>query len=427
MNRRCGAVLSTLLAALASAPAARATTGSVFGIGPRTRAWVGAGASQAAGYESAFQNPAALALESDVALSAGYGVESTWLYSQRGSDPERRFDAEPRGNTLLGFTLPLGVLGQRFVLGFASSSPGGSVARADLPLAEQPQFPLLLSRQQAVDFDLALGVRPVRFLALGVGLRALATLVGSAEVDQTKSATTTKVSDALEPALAPSAGVSAFFGPKATLALVLRAPLRADFDIRLKAVDLGATQLPPLNLAGVAHYDPLAVQLEYAQRLGSFEAMVGAVYQRFKSTPALLPRTVSCPPERPACQALDASSPGFHDTVDLHFAVTLSLSLSRSAEAKLRAGYAFVPSPAPEQTGAENLLDNGRHRFGLGYGIALKGPLPPLALDGAITVDELVPRTHHKSPEVAPENAGFPTLSTRGHAIGLNLGLTVKL
>lgn len=52
MNRRRGAVLSTLLAALATAPVARATTASVFGIGPRTRAWVGAGASQAAGYEA---------------------------------------------------------------------------------------------------------------------------------------------------------------------------------------------------------------------------------------------------------------------------------------------------------------------------------------------------------------------------------------
>jgi long-chain fatty acid transport protein len=427
MKLRRGALLSTLLATLAGAPAAQATSASVFGIGPKTRAWAGAGASQAAGYESAFQNPAALALSGQLSLSAGYGVESAWLYSQRAREPEQRFESRPRGSALLGFTLPLGVFGQRFVLGFASSSPGGSVARADLPWAEQPQFPLLLGRQQAVDFDLALGVRPLRFLALGVGLRALSTLLGSAEVDQSKKTTTTRVTDTLEPVLAPSAGVSAFFGPKATLALVARAPLRADFDMRLAAVDLGATQLPPLNLAGVAHYDPLAVQLEYAQRLGSFEAMVGAVYQRFRSTPALLPRTVSCPPARPACLALDVSSPGFHDTVDLHFAATLGLPLTRSAEAQLRAGYAFVPSPVPDQSGAANLLDNGRHRFGLGYGLTLKAPLPPVALDGALTLDRLVPRTSHKAPNVAAENAGAPWLTTRGHTLGLSLGLTVRL
>jgi long-chain fatty acid transport protein len=105
----------------------------------------------------------------------------------------------------------------------------------------------------------------------------------------------------------------------------------------------------------------------------------------------------------------------------------LSIPISRSAKAKLRAGYAFVPSPIPEQTGAENLLDNARHRFGLGYGLALAEPLPPLELDGAFTLEQLLPRTSRKLPEVAPENAGAPSLTSRGHAFGLSLSLTVKL
>jgi long-chain fatty acid transport protein len=427
MKQRHGAALATLFCLLSGTTAARATTGMVFGVGPSTRAWAGAGATQRSGYEAAFQNPASLSLSPELSLSAGYGVQSSWLSTQRGQAAEQRFDTEPLGLTTLGFTLPLEALGQRFVVGFASLSPGGSVARADLPLAEQPQFPLLVSRQHAIDFDLGLGVRPWRFLALGVGLRALASLSGNAEVRTQGKATTTRVSDTLEPVLAPNVGVTAFFGSSATAALVLKAPLRADFDIALAAVDLKATQLPPLHLAGVAHYDPLSLQAEYAQRLGRLTALFGAVYQRFSRTPTLLPSTVTCPEQRPDCLALVAQPPRFHDTVELHVAAALGLDLTRAAKAELRAGYAFVPSPVPDQAGPDNLLDNARHRFGVGYGVTLSDPLPPLGLDAAFTLDELVPRTSRKSADVAPGNAGASTLSTRGRSLGVSLGLTVKL
>lgn len=427
MNRRHGAALATLLCLLSGTTAARATSGSVFGVGPSTRAWAGAGATQAAGYEAAFQNPASLSLSAEPSLSAGYGVQSSWLYTQRGAEAEQRFETEPLSLAALGFTLPLETLGQRFVIGFASLSPGGSVARADLPLGEQPQFPLLVSRQHAVDFDLGIGVRPWRFLALGLGLRALASLAGTAEVQTQSKTTTTRVSDTLEPVLAPLVGVTTFLGSSATAALVVKAPLRGDFDIQLQAVDLNATQLPALHLAGVAHYEPLSVQAEYAQRLGRLTAMFGAVYQRFSRTPTLLPSTVTCPERRPDCSALVAEPPHFHDTVELHVAATLALELTRAAQAELRAGYAFVPSPVPDQSGPDNLLDNARHRFGLGYGVRLDTPLPPLGLDAALTLDELVPHTSHKAADVAPENAGAPSLTSRGRSIGLSLGLTVRL
>jgi hypothetical protein len=426
MSRRLCAAALTLSLGLASARAA-ATTASIFGIGPRSRALAGAGLSQDIGYEAAFANPAALSLSPTASLSAGYDVTSAWLYLQRGSEPERRFDSAPLTGAELGFALPLSVGSERFVLGFASLSPGGSVARAQLPLGEVPQFPLLLSRQRAVDFDLALGVRPFHFLAVGLGVRALSTLSGTAQVERGKTTTTTHVSDTLEPVLAPVVGLSAFFGSQTTLALTLRAPLRADFDIQLGAVDLGATQLPPLNLAGVAHYDPLALQAELAKQVGLLTGMFGAVYQRFRDTPTLLPRTVTCPAERPDCLALDASSPQFHDTFDLHVALTLGLPLARRATGTLRAGYALVPSPVPEQIGADNLLDNARHRFGLGYGLSLSRPLPPIDVDCALSLDELVTRTSRKLPSTPTDNPGAPSLTSRGRVFGLSLGLTVKL
>jgi long-chain fatty acid transport protein len=264
-------------------------------------------------------------------------------------------------------------------------------------------------------------------LAFGAGLRALSTLSGSAVVEQGDERTTTRVESTLEPELAPVLGVSGFFGERGVLSLVFRGPLRADFDVRLAAVDLGATQLPAMNLSGVAHYDPLGLELEYAHRFGPLRALGGVSYRRYRDTPQLLPRTVDCPPERPECLALEAPEPNLHDVLEPHAAVSYELSLTRSAKATLRAGYAYLPSPIPEQVGEPNLLDAARHRLGLGYGVALAAPLPELELDVAARLERLAERTHNKVTSVPHENAGAPSLTTRGFIAAATLGLTVRL
>lgn len=426
LGRKRVRAMLTLFAWAAHAGSAHATSGSLSGIGPRTQALAGAGAALDVGYEAAFQNPAGLAYRKNPTLHVGYAVTSLQLYWQRQGEAETRVPLEQVHQSQLGFTLPLELGEQRLVFGLASISPDGFVARAELPPGEEPQFPLLVAPRRAVDLDLSLGFQPLDWLALGVGLRALASLSGTASVTRTAQGSTTVVDDVLTPVLAPLAGVSLFFGSADTAALVLRAPLRADFDVQLAAVDLGATQLPPLELAGVAHYDPLSLTAEYAHRFGSLRALAGAVYQRFQDTPARLPPTLSCPPERPDCLALPGSSPELHDTVELHAAATYELGLTRTAKVELRAGYAYVPSPLPEQRGPENLLDNARHRLGLGYGLELKAPLS-LGLDFACQLEQLVRRTHHKLADVPGDNPGAPALSSGGSAFSASLGLSLEL
>jgi long-chain fatty acid transport protein len=424
MSWRLGAALG-VAAAWITAPAI-ATTGSVLAVGPRSLALAGASATQDIGVESTAQNPANLALEHRPQLTAGYALTRPRLFITRQGHPEERVDEAAFGTTELGFTLPFYFADEPLVLGLISDTPGGSVAQARLPLAKQPQFPLL-SRARALDFDLALGFRPLGILALGAGVRALASLGGSASVERSGATTTTHVSDSLKPVLAPYAGLTAFLNDRAQLALVLRAPLESDFDVELAPVDLGATKLPALHLSGVAQYDPLSLHAEYAQRVGPITGVFGATYERYRRTPAFLPATVTCPPSRPVCAAETASAPGFHDTVDLHVASRVDFRLARAALAELRAGYAFVPSPVPEQTGPANLLDCARHRVGFGYGVAFDAPLPPLSLDMALGLDELVPRTSQKAETVDAQNPGAPSLRARGKLWSLGLSLTAKL
>lgn len=414
------------LAWLAASGGALATEASTFGVGPRSRALAGAGATQDSGAESSFVNPAALALAERPTITAGYGFRRAWLYWQRRGDAEQRGDAAAVSLSELGFTLPLPLFELPLVLGFVSSSADGSVARARLPLAEEPQFPRFSANPRAVDFDLALGLRAAHWLSLGLGVRALSSLSGTTEVVRDKKTTSTSVTDTLDPVLAPLAGITAKLADT-SVAWVARAPLRADFNMHLSAVDLGATQLPPLELAGVAAYDPWTFVLELSQKLGSVTVLASGEYQRFRDAPPLLPATVRCPAERADCGALKEEPANFHDTVNVRFAAFWRVRLRRGAEAHLSAGYAFMPTPIPEQTSDGNLLDNSRHRLALGYGVELDAPLPPLALDAAFNFDQLSSRTSHKASHVPDDNPGAPELRSRGHLLGLSLALTVKL
>ncbi len=403
-----------------------ATSANLSGIGPRTLALSGAGATLDSGYEATLTNPAALQFVERPALSLGYSVSYFALETQRGELPAQRFAAKSLSVGWLGLALPLRLADETLVLGVAAASPESLVAQAELPHPETPDFPLLLSRSRATDFDLSLGMRPWRFLAFGAGLRALASLRGTVEVEQGDQATTTTVDATLEPSLAPLLGASAFLGRSGALALVFRGALRADFDLRLAPVDLGATELPALHLAGVAHYDPLSLHAEYSRDFGPVTGLVAAAYLRWRDFPTRLARTVDCPPERPGCLALGSAPSALKDTWNLHAAVRYRFAWSAHALGTARASYALVPSPVPEQTGSENLLDADRHVLGFGYGLQLLSPLA-LELNWGLQAQLLSERLNRKSPDVPAENLGAPSLAARGFVLSTGLSLQVNL
>jgi len=412
------------LFALAVPCPARATSGSVLGIGPRTLALAGAGATLPSGYEAAFENPAELAQAASPDLELGYAATR---FSLTLSPQPLTVPANGSASTLLGFALPLHFGSQSLVFGFAAQSPSNRIASATLPYAEEPQFPLLVQRTEATDFDLSVGLRPLGFLALGAGLRGLASLGGTVTVLQNPDGTSTSsVDDTLKPVLAPVFGASARVGERDTLALVFRAALQADFAVDVAAVNLGATTLPELHIAGVAHYDPLTLYAEYRRDLGPISLLVGLAYQRWSDFPGLLGQTVQCPATRPGCAALPAPKFVLSDSWAPHLAVVWSVALTPKANATLRAGYDYEPSPAPNQTDVSNTFDNTRHIFGLGYGVALGAPLIPLHSDLACQLQELVSRTQVKNSGVPSSNPGYPVVSTNGFVESCALSVGVR-
>jgi long-chain fatty acid transport protein len=109
-----------------------------------------------------------------------------------------------------------------------------------------------------------------------------------------------------------------------------------------------------------------------------------------------------------------------------HLAAVWGFALSARANATLRAGYDYEPSPAPNQTDVSNTFDNTRHVFGLGYGVALAAPLIPVHSDVACQLQELVSRTQIKNSGVPSNNPGYPVVTTNGFVESCALSLGVQ-
>jgi len=111
--------------------------------------------------------------------------------------------------------------------------------------------------------------------------------------------------------------------------------------------------------------------------------------------------------------------PNFSDTWTPRIGVEYRGITKKSYNIIFRTGYAYDPSPVPEQTGWSNFLDGNKHIFSTGLGLELKelfgkdlsNACP--ALQGVFQY-QWIQKTHHqKLPSVNPLIQAFPLLQER--------------
>jgi long-chain fatty acid transport protein len=399
---------------LLSAEPALGTPSALFGPGPRSQALGGTGAATPDTVEAAATNPAALGGERPEAV---LGYRATHFELRAEPLPDTR---AALGAGLFGVTLPL-LRGERYglTLGMLAATPNELVVSAELPPADEPQFPLLLERARALDLALGLGFR-FRELGVGLGLRALAGLDGHARVVDESGRTRAEVADTLDPVAAPVLGAFFEASPVDRLALVGRAALSAEFDVAVDVAALGSVTLPELAIGGVAHYDPAELHAEWRRafgRRGTTRAALALTYRRWSAFPGWLSQTVVC--KAPDCTASPKERVSLSDTLVPRLGLEQALELG-SATVSLRAGYFYEASPLEEQRSAANRFDDARHAFGLGYGLELER----FSLDLGYQLQVLVPREHVKGAAVAPDNPGFPRVRSEGevHVLSIAIG-----
>jgi long-chain fatty acid transport protein len=414
------APMAFVCALAATAPTAQASPLELFGFGGRSPGLAGAGVASTEGYDATYVNPAGLGLVKRKRATIG-GMYGDFALDMDGAAT----DTDPASGLVIGGAVPLplgGAAKDRVGIGFGFHIPTEAINRARAPFPGDPVFTLLENRSHVIGLQFAVGVRVKPRLAVGLGLNSLAVLRGGIDVTTDGSGRfTTQSEQRLLTRFAPIVGARYHKSDRLELAIVARGPSRSDYDIAVTN-DLSEVlpiTLPAIRIAGAAQYDPLTIAAEAAWKWKPRTTLTGHLaWAHWSGFPL--------PTQNPTTGTPPQEAPSFHDTAIPRVAIEHTRA-ALGGTFTARGGYAFLWSPAPEQTGRQSLLDNHRHLLAGGIGLDWPGRLVPLHVDAWVQLHALQPRTHTKDngrflPEETPP---FDVMETGGRIVvgGLTVGV----
>lgn len=346
--------------------------------------------AHAEGYAAAAINPARLGARFTPSFAMGYqaqhfrlqagGLAAETSGSPASLDPLPDGLSDATQAAWLGLSLPLqlgGILRQRLAFGLAVSTPGSTIVRVRILSTRRPQFPLLGSRSETLNFNVGLGLRLSDALYLGVGSALLADLEGEILIDAGASGKVTSVTDdELRIVQAPVFGLSWQATPNFALGAVWRGALLSEFALNVEIADLGQVVVPPLNITGLAQADPAQLQIETTFTLNSWLFTLGVSFKRWSEFKRFKEATVRCPPDQPDCTAPPAAGIDFANAVVPRVAGSYELKLTETSSGSIRLGYFLEPSPLAKPDPESRVFDNDRHVLSAGYGLEHRGEVP---------------------------------------------------
>jgi long-chain fatty acid transport protein len=389
------------------------------GFGARTRALAGAGTATAEDAAAVFENPSALALAPDTELSFGFASEG-YSYEDNGSRaPLARVDTFE-----FGLVVPGAIRELPFAFGFALALPNGRLSRIRTVAPANSYWPVEQGGAEMVDLGAAIALRPWKPLLLGAGLGYVASLHGAfhitgtaVAVDQFGSEYGSDLNHAVHADLSssryPLLGASLVLSDALDLALAFRGASSVEQEIEgvldgtLVAGQLELPIVYSFRASTTVAYSPaeLALGVSYRPRPRSLVALDlafqawGGYETPYSNTSSEL--VADLPPDTgimlpPPTVGSEPPPAGLENRLVPRLAFEQRFDPAPSLHLAGRLGYAFEPSPVPEDQTATLFLDVDRHEFSLGGGLELSGPGVPiqkLALDAFLAFALGVPRT----------------------------------
>lgn len=389
----------------------------LFGFGPESMSMGGTGAAMSSGFGAVHANPALLSKTRELSLTLGLQAARFSLFAESPREALPLY-SEPLKGVIIGAAVPIpfgGALEDRVSLGAGFFTPTDVIVRARLLNPERPEFSLLADRAQSVAIQAGFGADVGYGLRLGAGFTALAGIVGSVHVaTQASGQIGTQIENQLIATYAPTLGAASALPEDFHLGLTYRGKLEGPLEVVIHVHDLGSLVVPPLNIAGMAQYDPEQLQAELGRKIGKLTVATGITWKRWSRYRGALEPTVICPDELPDCGALLPEEAGFRDTWAPRLGIAYEVPINESALARFRGGAFYEMSPAPEQRGEANDFDNDRLALTFGYGLSLSGPWPPIDLDIVFQRHFLIARTHEKAASVDSSRPGSPSVRAGG-------------
>ena len=394
-----------------------------FGFGGRAPAMAGAQTAAADDGSANYYNPALLATYDDIRIDIGY---QTAVPNLEVNDLDLGVDSSR------GFAVALSSPGRigpiELALSGALFMPDQHILRARALEASQPRFALYDNRPQRLFLAANVAVKIGPRLSVGGGIAYMAKTVASVELagrlgypDAERSDLALAIDADVEPLRYPQAGALFHASSWLDLGASYRGGYKLILDNTVRVLaDIGSAEMPIVEDGELALHALAQDLFQPEEWSAGLAAQVtpnvllafDLSYHRWSKF------------ENPATQidlAIDAGQ--FNDLIDIpnpprlprpHYSdiaiprVAAEITLLRAPRHRLdlRGGYAYEPSPVPEQLGSSNFIDNDKHTASLGTGLTLAGftsILPrPTRFDAFFALTYLSPREHHKLSPIDP-------------------------
>ena len=333
-----------------------------FGAGARNKAMAGAAINIAEDYTATFYNPSLLALCRGSRLSLGYDYINTNLNSDPAAEQLDNYQAMD-----MGFCLkPLNKVG----IGLYSNFSLGPIEFAPSTQDTTPTFIMYAGELKAFSMMMGAGYAPFKQLSFGLGM-SISTGVGLG-ADMTLNtkrppSIVAKFPARISPIVGIIAGVTGIPLPDWRLSLVYRSATYGQINIKATA-NWNDTGLVETEVKGFLSYSPHQIAFGSSYLLEDKWLFSGDLTYYFWSKyqgPFLQIRNTPNSLFAGGWIIADIETPNFTDIIVPRFGVEYTVW----DKLKLRAGYSFRPTPAPEPTGVARILDAAAHRvsFGTGY------------------------------------------------------------
>ncbi len=429
-----------------SIPQAQATVFRIFGAGPRAIGMGGAFCAVADDFTGGYYNPGGLLASRKTRIGLGYHYSKLSFEENGTSIP---LDRSHRDGAILGFafTLPfIGALDDKIAFGYNLFQPIDYVMNISVPQPSQPQFVLMDSYTQANIMHIALAVDVYRGIAVGAGAHFTSDLGGSLDLKPgirgmlgTNVIMTTVDQDA-QPIITPTAGLMLTPGKVykslegLTIGFVWRDRYFLDLNIPVTIL-LGSIPLR-LDFTSKLVYTPRTYTVGMAYRF-SEDLLVAAElsyyeWSKFLSPSLRIATEIKIPLIPIELLPGVVEDPGFSDTWSPRVGFEYRGVKREAFNLVFRGGYAYDPSPVPEQTGWSNFLDGDKHIFSTGVGLELKqlfgkdvsGASP--ALQTVFQYQWIRRTTHTKAQDIQTFNPGYPSITGEGEVLFLGFAITME-
>ncbi len=424
--------LTVSLALLGLAVPASANPLDTFGATSANIAMGGGATGLAGSYDACWYNPAGLGQLDGFDLGIGTLVYRPFLKATtHAEDGTGRIvpATSARADTTralmdigLASPIPLGKKYPRLLFaGLHVAFPVGSIYAVRERPVQEAYFPFMEDRNRRLVLNAAVALR-WKWAMLGVGVSMLPDVIGRVDVDFTKDSSANQALIDVNMSLAPTIGAMVAPIPGLTIGFTWRGANRTYIEIPVSAVLSEKIAAVRLKVLAYDFSTPHQFALGAAYRTGQFTVAGDLTYSLYSDFQQSSPRVIlySSGSDGRIVKETRPPDPDFRNT----FAVRFGGEYRPLRALAIRAGFGWVQSPVPAQTGITNLLDGDRFTgsFGLGFDAVGVGG-PPIGVDVHVAYTAMVSNRDAKY-VFEPGNPGYPNVAGEGGV--LNAGLTFR-